>query len=420
MGITASTAPLIGAIPIDSAFADPLPDLQGDDASVFAEARRRLFFPTSVTYCNTGTWGAVPRDVVAATNEALSNAEVTLPDWNFTDPNNPNLIPPAAGYASMQPVLEEVGALVNAPAKDLALTQNCTVGMGLLANGIDLAAGDQVVMSDQEHPSGIEPWRLKAARNRIEVIQAPTTAAFAGGPAAVVDAFARVLTPRTRVIVYSQITSTIGARMPVREICALARDRGILSIVDGAQAVGQMAVDLTAIGCDAFVTNGHKWLCARKGTGFLYVREAVQERFWATLATGRWQDTSLGAHRLTRSGTAPLAEVFGLRAAIRYANALGIPRIQDWDRMLTQRLRSGFASMPHVHVSSPTHVDLTAAMTTFTVDGLTSTQVQHRLWADGRIRVRAEGEAGARLSAHYYAAPADIDRVLEIVSSLRR
>jgi len=198
----------------------------------------------------------------------------------------------------------------------------------------------------------------------------------------------------------------------------MARAHGALSVVDGAQAVGQIPVDVKDFGCDAYLASTHKWLVAPKGTGLLYVQRAAQEEIWTTLASESFDDRPTGAFRFMHFGTGSMPVVHGLIAAVRFMNRLDIPRVGKWDAMLTSRLREGLARMPHVQVASPAHPALTSAMTTFGVRGRSSGELQDELWKH-RIRVRAEGDAGVRLSAHFYVAPADIDRVLEIVGGMR-
>lgn len=117
-------------------------------------------------------------------------------------------------------------------------------------------------------------------------------------------------------------------------------------------------------------------------------------------------------------GTGSPAPVWGLRAALKFANTLGIERIERWDRMLTTRLRDGLAKLPNTHVASPTHPDLAASLTTFGVRGKTGREFQDALWAK-KIRVRAQGgDRGVRFCTHYYVAPRDVDRVLEVAAAL--
>jgi selenocysteine lyase/cysteine desulfurase len=392
-----------------------LPQASADsDDAVFAAARRQFLFPEDVTYCNTGTLGASPRPVVEALAEGTRRLERELPDWPYFQADGE----PLTGYQPLVDLRKTVGAFFGADAEEVALTQNATVGMGMLANGLDLEPGDEVLSTDQEHSGGISPWRLYAKRRGIVVKELPLLPACAGGPAWIVNLFAQALTPRTKVLMVSQITSSLGILLPVKELCALARERGVLSIIDGAQAVGQMRVDVNALGCDAYVGSPHKWLLAPKGTGFLYIRRNVQDRFWTTLASGAWDDRDKGAFRFMQHGTGAVPVAEGLSAALRFIGDLGIERIERWDRALTKQLRDGLRRLPRVQLISPADPRLAAALTTFRVEGVTGRALQDALWLR-KIRVRSQGdEKGVRLSAHFYMNPKDVDTVLNVVSAL--
>jgi L-cysteine/cystine lyase len=219
---------------------------------------------------------------------------------------------------------------------------------------------------------------------------------------------------------FSHITSGLGAMLPARELCTLARDRGALAIVDGAQAVGQIQVDVRALGCDAYVGSPHKWMMAPKGTGFMFMRKEVQERFWTTLASYQWDNREDGAFRFMQYGTGSLSVIDGLVAALQFIERIGMPRIERWDAMLTKRLREGLAKIPGARVASPADPRLAAAITTFRVEGVTAKALQDALW-ERQIRVRAQNDArGVRLSAHIYVGPADIDTVLSVTDRLAR
>ena len=207
----------------------------------------------------------------------------------------------------------------------------------------------------------------------------PLAAAAAGGPEAIVRLFAEAMTPRTKALMVSHITSQFGIRMPVVELVGLARERGALSLIDGAQAVGQIRVDVRALGCDAYVASPHKWLLAPKGTGVLYIRRAVQDRFWTTLASYQFENREEGAFRFMQYGTGSVAQVEGLLAALAFVEAIGIDRIERWDAMLTKRLREGLARMPRARLSSPRDPRLAAA--------------HHHVPRRGRHRPRPPGRA---------------------------
>jgi selenocysteine lyase/cysteine desulfurase len=416
-GVALGTLPALG---VDLEWDGPAarvfaPAAQEADASVFAAARKQFLFPTSITYCNTGTLGASPRSVVNAMNVGVEKLERTLPDWPYLQADGE----PLTGYQQLKNIRAMFAEFIGATTDEVAFTTNATMGMSMLANGIDLAPGDDIVTTDQEHSGGIGGWLLRAKRHGVNVIQVPMLPAFERGPDGVVSAFAAAVTPRTRVIMFSHITSGLGALLPAKELCDLARRSGALSIVDGAQVIGQRRIDVKAIGCDAYVTSPHKWLLAPKGTGILFIRRDVQSRFWNTLASAGFDDDSTGAFRFMHYGTGSVSVVQGLVAALDFIKSIGIERIERWDLMLATRLRDGLARIKTAKLTSPKDRGLQSAITTFSVPGTTGRQLQDALWAH-KIRVRPQAEPrGVRLSAHLYVSPADIDRVLHVVETLK-
>jgi isopenicillin-N epimerase len=410
-GLVVGAAPVLEALrPVAPFVGNP----QATDEALFAEARTHFLVPDAVAYCNTGTLGASPREVVAALIDGIRRIETELAAWPYEQSDGE----PLTGYQQLLGVRERAGRFVNATAHEIALTQNATMGMNFLANGLDLAPGDEVVSTDQEHGGGIGPWRLLAKRRGIVVKELPLEPALSHGPDAVVRLFADAMTPRTRVVMFSHITAGLGVRLPARELCALARERGALALVDGAQAVGQIEVDVQALGCDGYVASPHKWMMAPKGTGFMYIRRGVQDRFWATLASYQWDNYKDGAFRFMQYGTGSVPVTEGFVAAIDFIERIGMERIARWDAMLTRRLREGLALIPRVRIASPADPSLSSAITTFRVDGVKAKALQDALWAR-RVRVRAQNDArGVRLSTHLYVSPADIERILEVTASL--
>jgi selenocysteine lyase/cysteine desulfurase len=407
-GLVAGLTARVGASSTVLPFAPPQ---DGADDAIFAEARRQFLIPDGVAYCNTGTLGASPREVMEALTSGLMKLERDLAAWPYERPEGE----PLTGYQPLVEAREAVGKFVGVGADEIALTQNATMGMNFLGQGLDLSSGDEVLSTDQEHGGGISVWRLRTKRHGIVLKELALTPALGGGPEAIVKLFTDAFTARTRALMVSHITSGLGVKLPVKELCALARERGALSLIDGAQAVGQIQVDVRDLGCDAYVGSPHKWMLAPKGTGFLYLRKDVQDRFWTTLASQSWEDKSRGAFRFMQYGTGSVPVVDGLMASLGFLDRLGMARVERWDAMLTKRLRDGLAKLPKARLTSPADPRLTAAITTFRVDGVPAKALQDALWAR-RVRVRAQNDQrGVRLSAHLYNSPADIDTVLDVV-----
>ena len=414
LGALAAVPLVHGVLSGGEAFAAAQGAAPATDAEVFARLRGDLLFPREVTYCNTGTLGAIPREVMDAMVNGLRTTEASLPDWPYFQADGE----PLTGYQPLMAARTRAAKFLGAEADEIAITQNATMGMNALGNGFDWQAGDEVLTTDQEHGGAVSIFRLMAKRRGIVVKELPLSTAVGGGPEGIVAMFRAAATPKTRAIMASHITSQFGIRMPVVELIALARERGALSLIDGAQAVGQIRVNVRELGCDAYVASPHKWLMAPKGTGLLYIRRPLQEKFWTTLASYQWDNQEQGSFRFMQYGTGSTALIDGLMAALAVAERHGMERVERWDLGLTTRLREGLAKIKGAVLSSPTDPRLASAITTFRVEGTTARDLQNALW-EKKIRVRAQGDdKGVRLSAHIYVSPADIDRVLEIVSAL--
>jgi selenocysteine lyase/cysteine desulfurase len=235
-----------------------------------------------------------------------------------------------------------------------------------------------------------------------------------------VQIFAGALGPRTRVIAVPHITSRHGIVLPVREICDLGRARSVFTLIDGAQAVGQMRVDVKKIGCDAYAASPHKWLLAPPGNGLLYVREDREKDIWATLASAHWDDytPASGLFRLMQFGTGNEALLDGLNAALDFYLRIGPEKIERRTLALADSLRNGLQEIKGVAITSPLHPALAGAIVTYGVAGLSGAQLQDELWNRKKFRVRAQSGPLVRQSVHFYNSPEEIQGTLDVVRLL--
>jgi isopenicillin-N epimerase len=373
----------------------------------FLLARDKVFF-------NNGTIGVTPRPVVERVCAHLRKMAVDIADWDYRGENW------VSGYAPENFIRNKAAAILHVQPSQIGLTENVTSATSYIAAGLDLDPGDEIVTSDQEHPGGLGAWLLSAKRRRtpVRIVKLPKPAA---NPDQIVEAIRNSLTSRTRVIALSHVISASGAILPVQEICAEARARGIFTVLDGAQAVGQIPVNLKAIGCDAYVGCFHKWLLAPAGSGFLYVRPGQGPRVWATVANSQWDNYTDDGYRFTQRGTGSLSLWLGVEAALDFHLSLGPDSVYRRIQFLGQYLRSGLRRIPGVAIFSPSNEAMCAGITLYQVAGFTSSQVQDLMWKQDRLRVRAEGESiGVRQCTHIYNSPEEIDRSLRIVHQLAR
>ncbi|MDB6064897.1 MAG: aminotransferase, class [Pedosphaera sp.] len=386
-----------------------------DDKHYWEKIRRQFSIPSDEVYFNTGTLGASPRQVTAAMIAETLNLEKTIAHYDYK-PEHPEYI---AGYRPQAELRRKAGTVINASEHEVALVQNATMASNLIANGLELKPGDEVLITDQEHPGARGPWELRAKRQGIIVRQLPIPIPTPD-PESVIKIVADAITPRTRVIAVPHVTSKYCIVLPVREICELARKHDIFTLVDGAQAAGQLRVDVKQIGCDAYATSPHKWLFAPPGNGLLYVREEKLKDIWATLASAQWNNYAPadGIFRLMQFGTANFALLTGLNAALDFHLRIGSERIEKRIIGLADQLRVGLQKIKGATIHSPTHPALAGAMVNYGITGVTGPQLQEALWTRQKIRVRAQGQEGVRQSVHVYNSPREIDATLAVVQAL--
>jgi isopenicillin-N epimerase len=392
-----------------------IPAPTGTDTPEFwADLRNEFLIPRNEAFFNTGTLGSSPRVVLNAVIEHMTHVDRDIAHWDYKA-GHENYF---TGYAPEEQVRGKLAALIGADMDEVALTQNATFGMNFIANGLSLGVGDEVIVMEGSHAGGRCGWELRDKRYgaNVKLVRLP---ADVNDVQALIDMFERATTPQTRVWAIPHLTSGTAVLFPVAELCRRARERGILSVIDGAQTLGHLALDMRAMGCDAFFSSPHKWLLAPKGTGLLYVRRDVQPRLWSTLASGEWDNHSAGAYRLMQYGTGNLSLLVGLEKAIDFHAAIGSARIEQRVLALADRLRSGLAGIPGVEITSSTAPSLRSATTVWRLAGQTGEQLQDALWERGRVRVRSMG-AGVRQCCHIYNLEDEVDRSLAVTRSLAR
>jgi selenocysteine lyase/cysteine desulfurase len=390
-----------------------LPDaaLYRRDADAYwADVRRRFLIPRDEIYLNNGTVGSSPAPVLQAVFDGYNALEKMDDD----DPEDY----PIWGYGPWNQFRDPLAAFVGCTRDEIALVRNSTEANSYVANGVDMKPGDVVLMTDQEHPGGEQPWQLKAKRYGI-VVQKVTLPKPVTDASQVLNLFHDAITDRTRVMFFSHITTVTGVVLPAKELCALARSKGILSVVDGAHATGMMRLNVTDIGCDAYSSSPHKWLQAPKGTGFLYVRDEVIDRIWNTIVTEGWDEPALRAERFQRIGSSNVPSLRGLLAAINFANAIGIDRIEHrhrelCDYILAEMLKRGAESW-----TSPNPA-LRCAIATVNVPPVQRKDLETWMWHKHRIRIRGGDPSKLRLSTPYYLQKTEIDRFLERFDQYKR
>jgi isopenicillin-N epimerase len=381
-----------------------------NEEAYWTEWRKQFLIPADEVYLNNGTVGSCPMPVLRAVFDGYNDTEKMAQ----SDPEDY----PIWGYGAWNEFRDPLAEFVGCTRDELALVRNATEANSYIANGLDMKSGDEVLMTDQEHPGGEHPWNLRAKRYGI-VVKKITLPKPVPNAAAALNLINDAITSRTRVLFFSHITTVTGVVLPAKELCALARSKGILSAVDGAHVVGMMRLNVRELGCDMYTSSPHKWLQAPKGTGFLYVRDEVIDRLWNTIVTAGWDEPKLRAERFQRIGSSNVPALWGMRAAVQLANQIGMERIerrhrQTADHILKEMVQRGAESW-----TSPDPT-LRCAIASVNVAPIQITEIENWMWTTKKIRIRGGGPSKIRMSTPYYLLRKDVERFLAAYDEYRR
>jgi cysteine desulfurase / selenocysteine lyase len=358
-------------------------------------------------YLNTGGLGASPYAVIDAVKARMDELE-RICETGHTE-------------EFWKEIKGAAARLLGCDAGEIAFVRNTTEGINIVANGLPFKSGDEVILTTQEHVGNALTWlALSKSKGIVLRLFEPSTVSQAEN----LDRITKLMSKRTRLISVPHAVTTTGLLLPVKEIAALARAKGIWSFVDGAQTAGMLPFSLHDIGCDAYATSGHKWLMGPKETGLLYVRQSMLDTI-TPLFVGAYSEGGFDFVKGTMAfhptaqryeyGTVSIPLRAGLGAAFSFIERIGIGNVWRRDRALSDRLFEGLSAMPHVSLLSPADPSMRSAMITLMHKERSHLDLQNHLnTLNLRTRSVTEGGLAAlRISTHVYNSFAEVERVLE-------
>ncbi len=377
----------------------------------------QFLLPKDYTYFNTGGLGATPYVVVEKVKE-FTTRSATYPS-------------PSHDMQEWNRIKAKCAALFspNCKKEEIALTGSTTEGINIILNGLGLKRGDEVITSTHEHAALNVPLLNQMQRDGITIKSFQPD--FKNGLNNV-NKIEHLISKRTKLIFFSHITCTTGQLFPVKEIGELARAKGVLFALDGAQVMGNMPVNVNEYGCDFYATCGHKWLLGPQRTGILYVREEMIERLRPT-TVGGYSDVkhdivkgilkfAPGAARYEYA-TQNIALYFGLEAALDFLKIIGGQSIWQHNKSLAEKLYSGLQDIPNVILLSPEEEKFRTSLITFKLKNIDFRKAGSYLTGEKRIRVRVVPEAnvnGIRISTHLYNDESQVEHLLTEVKNLAK
>jgi selenocysteine lyase/cysteine desulfurase len=387
-------------------FHDLLPAVENPDEGYWELVKRQFAVPNRLTMMNAANLCPSPyviNDQVLAYQQALAR------DVSFQY---------RAAFAQIRTKsINMLAGFVGVTPAEIGITRNTSESYCTVVNGLDLRAGDEIILWDQNHPSNKESWMNKAKRTGwvVKLVSVPAAPASIND---LIDPFAKAFTGRTKLISFSHVSNISGIALPARELCSLARSKGALSLVDGAQSLGFMDLNLRALGCDFYTSSTHKWLMGPLENGLLFVNQASFDRLWPSVIGGGWHDGTktvdekicvLGQRNETTPATLP--------DIIQFHNTIGKARIEARVRALSVRLKTEIRrKVPACTLVTPESEALSGGVVVMNLPGKDPRELAQKLYDNHGIA--GANTSGLRLSPHVYNTMMDVDKAVDAIVSL--
>jgi isopenicillin-N epimerase len=377
------------------------------------------------TYWNTirSAYGHDPT-ILNFNNGGVAPAPTVVLDAEIEALRYSNQLPAYRMWHDLEPKIEDVrkglARLWNADPECIAITRNASESLQIAQFGLDLQPGDEVLTTSQDYPRMITTWQQRARRDKIVLKQLDFSVPVKN-PADLTRLYEQGITPRTRVIHVSQVCFMTGQIFPIKEICALARQHGITSIVDGAHAFAHVPFQFSDVDCDFYGASLHKWLSAPIGTGMLYVRKDRIEKHWALMAAPQSMDKDI--RKFEEIGTHPAAIHNATLQALEFYDQIGADRKFARLRYLKQRWADRLTQLNGAKLLVGLEPNLSGAFCTIHFESMDPGKLGDALLTKYNILVTpigGPGFNGIRVSPNVYTSTEDVDRFCDAVEKVIR
>jgi len=370
------------------------------------EQLREEFLPGRQTISlNSSNMSPAPREVVEAVREATRQVDM---DVSYQSR--------ARFGEALERARRRLATMVGAQPDEIAIVRNASEGNAIVVGGVELGAGDEVLLCEENHPSNNVAWAVRAARSGFSIRRV----ALPPDPASPDELFAKItgaVSDRTRVIAFSHVSNVSGLRIPAAAVGQWARARNIHTHVDGAQSFAATRLDLHAMQCDSFTASAQKWLLGPREIGFLYVHQERIDRVWPGVVSAGWGNRVTpaveGARRFESMGQRNDAAIAGLEVALAFQERIGIDRIVARTAELAGRIAQGLTKLG-LPMVTPSSDEARLAVMIIRAEQPVAQRWHERLYREFGVITSPTG--GLRLSPSVAVTMADVERALEAVA----
>ena len=378
------------------------------DERYWSLVRQQFRFAEGLKYFNNASLGPSPAYVTDAATKFRQTLESYPAKYMW-----------GGWLQEIEGVREKAAALFNCHPDEIALNHNTSEGLSLVARSLELKGGDEVILSDHAHLTALNPFLFYQEGKGVKLVR-PQLPLLPGNKAEILEVYKRAVTDKTKVIVISHMVNTNGLILPVKEICAMARSRGIRTLVDGAQTPGMIKIDVKDMGCDFYATSGHKWLMGPKGTGIFYARLDKQHLLTPLMAAKPVPEEK-GARRFENYNTRNLPDVLALGSAIDFHNLLGEKQKSERISFLKSYLGREVEKRSFLRLRMPASDQLSAGISSVEMKGKKVVEVAQALDKEYRISVRPMPMLainGLRISTSICVTPGEIDFMMRALDNI--
>jgi cysteine desulfurase/selenocysteine lyase len=364
-------------------------------------------FEDDILYFNHASLGSSPASVIEAT-ETFRRTLESYPSkymWGGWD-------------KQVDLVRRQAAELLNTLEDEIALIHNTTEGMNVVAASMELKPGDEVIVGNHEHRTATSPWLYHQKKKGIKIVR-PELPILPNSPDDIFNVYKNAITNKTRVISMVHLTNTNGMILPVNEICKLANEKGILTVIDGAQSMGAINCDMAETGCDFYTASGHKWLFSPKGIGIFYSKAERQDLLKPFIANRSYNRAGLA--KIEDYNTRNLPELLGLGAALEFHKLISLDAMKERILHLRERFMQGITRDDSLKIKTPLHPALSHQILTVEKTGMGVSELKNKLFEKHKIDVRgmsAHGLNGVRISFSIYHDESDIDTIVDALKSV--
>jgi isopenicillin-N epimerase len=383
----------------------PSPAPAMPDERFWKDVREQFVMPSGYAFLNAANLCPSPARVLDVYFDGTRAVE--------RDPSSQNRQKTKDGREAARRAL---AAYLRVTPEEIVITRNTSESNNLVSIGLELKAGDDDLKFSDNHPSNHPAWHRKAERFGFTVRTVEHVNPHPGADY-YLEAFGHAITPKTRVVAFTHVTASVGDVLPAAELCRLARERGALSLVDGAQSFGVLDVNLAEMQPDFFTGSAHKWPCGPKETGVLFVNKAVHDRIKPSIVSLYPGDVGI-SRTLEAFGQRDEPAMMGFSEALALQSTIGRAAIERRSRELAQMLITSLRRINGVKVWTSTEPDRAAAIVSFLPGSIDVRKLHQALYESDRIVCATRSgtdRGGLRFSPHFYNLESDISRTIDAV-----